>query len=674
MPASPRNKKAFEIDVQGLRAVAIILVVLSHLPEPFKFKGGFIGVDIFFVISGYVISKNLLTLSSQRSSSARFRTFMASRVRRLAPALAISIIIVELMIPLFAPTNQLLDSSRSGAYASAFLSNIDFLIHFQSYWNPEITQNAFLHTWSLGVEFQNYIFLGALLIVMQCLGVKRKIPYIKMFLILLTISSLIGYMYFSTLSSSLNSQNVAFYNPLTRIWEMSLGFLVTVFSKPDHPRRQNEKYSFFLAIVFVISIIFIGDKSGTGLFVIIPVVSTAGYLFFRDKNKSSILTNKIMIRIGNISYSFYLYHWPLIVMSQWLYPGSVLAAVVAVVASLVLAQLSFSFIELPFRSRRKFIFGSTFASVAILIVALVVSLLVHGSMKTRVEATLAIPQTHELIPPTGNEIPADFYVTEQSHCTSTEQFIECANSGELLSQKMIVVIGDSLGYRLFPAVQHLAISNGYNAAMFWQGKCGIEIDSCDEVVYEYLRSHNVEKLVVAMNFDRASNVLNSVELATGEKAECPSNEAISKCKIHVNAVDKFEKDAAVGVKSLLQLSNEIYIALPFAQQASAPTSCNLSPRILTIFDSTSNPYIDGCGSTSLSWQIERQGIFPEALRSIVENSGDSVTIWDPNETLCQQSWCPTQTTEGEQFMSDGIHWTLEGSRFFVPQLKRILFE
>ena len=231
--AQPSGKRR---DIQVLRAIAVLLVVAYHLPGGWHLGGGFIGVDVFFAISGYVITESILRSPPDALRHPRFFwTFMGKRCRRLVPALSVAIAATVVVILLFAPAAQI----RGGLFAAAasllFVSNIWFLRNFDSYWNPELAYSPLLHMWSLAVEFQVYlvfplIFIVGLRLLQDRAGdALRRIAVAVAVLSLLSLAAFLYLLYGrQAFVFGENPASVAFYAPVSRFWEFGVGAVIAL--------------------------------------------------------------------------------------------------------------------------------------------------------------------------------------------------------------------------------------------------------------------------------------------------------------------------------------------------------------------------------------------------------------------------------------------------------------
>jgi len=332
-------------DIDGLRAVAILSVVIFHT-YPSLLKGGFVGVDIFFVISGYLISK--IIFSSLERERFSIVEFYVRRIRRIFPAL-ILVMVTTLVIGwfiLFAPEFKQLGKHVAGG--ATFLSN--FILWTESgYFNDASTYKPLLHLWSLGIEEQFYIVWPLLLTLVW----KRQWGF-------LWITAVIAIVSFSTNVYLIDRNPVsAFYLPTSRFWELMLGGLLSymVLHRPQLFRSCKSGQSFLgLSLLGIALLALDKGDSFPGWWALLPtlgtffIISAGPDALFNKK----ILSNRLMIWIGLISYPLYLWHWVLLSFLRIEETGpSRLIRFWAIVFSFVLAGLTYKIIEAPFRNEKK---------------------------------------------------------------------------------------------------------------------------------------------------------------------------------------------------------------------------------------------------------------------------------------------------------------------------------
>ncbi|MBB4853052.1 peptidoglycan/LPS O-acetylase OafA/YrhL [Mycobacteroides chelonae] len=347
-------------DIQGLRAVAVLLVVAYHsgLPVP----GGFVGVDVFFVISGFVITR-LLLRETERAGSIDLRRFYARRVRRLLPALALLIVVVLPMTAVLqSPLGSMQVAARTAAAAALFVSNAVLFLEPSGYFAAPAAMNPFLHTWSLAVEEQFYLIFPGVMVLAAYVAVRRRAVTFVLLLVLSLVSFLLAIYLTASTGFPFHAHNPAFsfYSSLTRAWEFGVGALIAL--GENRIRRWGARTALPLAALGVAGVVWGAFAISAadpfpGFNALIPVLGS-GLLIIAGTTSSQqpvgwVLSSAPMQWIGDLSYSWYLWHWPVIVFAnnmvdaryRWVLPC-------AGVLSLLPAWLSKRYVEDPIRSGR----------------------------------------------------------------------------------------------------------------------------------------------------------------------------------------------------------------------------------------------------------------------------------------------------------------------------------
>jgi len=342
------NAMTYRPDIDGLRALAVLSVVLFHYqlgPVP----GGFVGVDVFFVISGYLITA-IISGEIERGGFS-FLGFYDRRVRRILPA-ALVVIVASLVAGYFIllPTAYAILGGSAG-YSAAGLANLYFFWN-TGYFDASAEMQPMLHMWSLAVEEQFYLVWPLVLLLAARLSSNSR-PVIAGILAAIIVASFAT----SVAILEVGDPKVGFYMLHSRAWELALGGLLVFL-----PRISGRIFAELLSLAglgLVIGAFFLLDAESKfpGINAAYPVVGAA--LLVWPKNRAtwvgSLLSLRPLVFIGKISFSLYLYHWPLLVFYR-LYgtgePPETTAALVLVLASFILAVLSWRFIEQPFRKRR----------------------------------------------------------------------------------------------------------------------------------------------------------------------------------------------------------------------------------------------------------------------------------------------------------------------------------
>ncbi|WP_027682683.1 acyltransferase family protein [Rhizobium leguminosarum] len=330
---SDAAERAYRPDINALRAVAVASVVLFHFGVP-GFKGGFVGVDVFFVISGFLMT----AIITRRLSSGRFNLieFYLDRGRRIVPALAVMIMTILVLGWQALPTLEFRQLATEAKLALLFLSNELFLSQ-AGYFDKESTSKWLLHTWSLSVEWQFYVLYP--LILWGAWSVTPRRGMITA--VVATIFALsVGWLLLPHANSSL-----AFYSLTTRAWEMATGGLVCLFSHRFRPSRSAQ----IAGIVLVsLSVVIIKDGlAWPGLATFFPVLGAALVIAAGD-NRSLPRALACASPIGAASYSIYLWHWPITVgLHYFMIDKSPAVISAGILSSLVLGAISYQVIERP---------------------------------------------------------------------------------------------------------------------------------------------------------------------------------------------------------------------------------------------------------------------------------------------------------------------------------------
>ena len=308
-------KFSYRPEIDGLRAIAVGAVILYHAQITIfgyqPFKGGFIGVDIFFVISGYLITSIILQ-ELVTTGSFSFKHFYERRIRRILPVL-LFVMLVSLPIAwMYLFPNILVDFSKSILYSIGFSSN--FYFHYSGLeYSVDGLQHPFLHTWSLSLEEQYYILFPIILLI----TFKYFRKYLIHFLIFGFIVSLGLAEWFSR-----NFPSASFYFLPTRVWELLAGSILAYLEIKKGNRSQNKEFNLILPFTGLIlighSILFFNDEMfHPSFYTLSPVIGVCLIIWFSQKDElfTKIFSTKLFVGIGLISYSLYLWHYPIFVFA-----------------------------------------------------------------------------------------------------------------------------------------------------------------------------------------------------------------------------------------------------------------------------------------------------------------------------------------------------------------------
>ena len=348
MGISEKNnqKKLYIPEIDGFRAIAILAVLVNHID--FKFlKSGYLGVDIFFVISGYVITKSVMN----QNFSGFFdfiKYFFERRIKRLLPALLFYVIVISIIICLFNPYPNV--SIRTGFFSLLGLSNFYLFKYSTDYFAQASYLNPFINTWSLAVEEQFYLIFPGILYLNGLFNKKRKSNFrLIQTIFILSIFSLILFLRNYYLYSSFS-----YFLLPTRFWEIGFGVLtfLTLRKFEDFFLKKlsnNLLQLQLLGILILFLVLFSANQFSQFKTLIVVLITSLFLISFEQKTFiNKILSKKPLVYIGKLSYSLYLWHWGIISLSIWIY-GKESNPFIILVLIFLISFISFRFIENPLR-------------------------------------------------------------------------------------------------------------------------------------------------------------------------------------------------------------------------------------------------------------------------------------------------------------------------------------
>lgn len=333
---------AYRADIDGLRAVAVVPVVLFHVGAPI-FTGGFVGVDVFFVISGYLITSIILPeIDAGRFSIA---AFYERRIRRIFPALiAVLIFCAALGFVILAPSDYR-TLGQSIVATTTFVSNI-FFWRQANYFAAPASENPLLHTWSLSIEEQFYLFYPLLLLFVSRQRGNR--------IVIVIIACLLSFLAGAVLVFF--KPSATFYLGPTRAWELLIGGLIALVGPSNYPNKNLNHYAALLGTAFVVfsMLVYSSSTKFPGTAALLPVVGTALIIWSGQREPTFVhrlLSLPPLTAVGKASYSLYLWHFPLIAFASYVelmgLDGRTKAAICLI--SLIISFLSLRYVERPFR-------------------------------------------------------------------------------------------------------------------------------------------------------------------------------------------------------------------------------------------------------------------------------------------------------------------------------------
>ena len=372
------EKLTYRAEIDGLRSIAVVSVILYHAQlEVFNrdwFQGGYVGVDVFFVISGYLITRIIL-FELYRTGSFSFKRFYERRARRILPVLFLVILVSIPVAWIKLLPQEITEYSRSILSSIFFGSNFYFHAIQTSYGAESALLKPFLHTWSLGVEEQFYLVFPVFLL----LSFRFFKEHVFFLILFLSIASLVMAQYLAPIRPELN-----FYLPFTRFWELAVGSMLAyrelIHRNVVMQAAWSELLSWSGLGLVVYSILFFdGQTLHPGFYTLIPVLGVSLVIYFGSATRLvlKLLASKLMVAVGLISYSAYLWHFPIFAFAR-VRDSSItnMDKFGLIVLTLALSLASYWIIEKPFRRR---ISGNVFhVSLGLAFVAIVLPLSYSG--------------------------------------------------------------------------------------------------------------------------------------------------------------------------------------------------------------------------------------------------------------------------------------------------------
>lgn len=431
----------FRNDIQGLRAIAVLAVIIFHVNKAWL-PGGFIGVDIFFVISGYLMT--VIILSQKKSQSFSFIRFYLNRIKRIVPVYLVVLTATTVLMAIFLTTRDFAFFKQSLVAATFFFSNIYFA-DFGEYFGPSVNELPLLHTWSLAIEMQFYLLLPVFLLVMP-----KKLVRASMVLIVFVLMAYVTY----TLTAR------SYFSLIARIPEFLVGGLagLTIRENPVYLtkiKKSNWLAIFALLLIFC-SLFFINAENDFPGVLALPACIGTLIIIVQGQSKiNTLLAIKPLVFVGTISYSLYLWHWPILAGIRYYiqeYQLSLIFVLLAIFCTFLLAVFSYVLVEKNIQKTQKSIrFFVQMATIAVLSLATVIACL---SINKRIVAPLPKSMQQYAVPDevchakiVGDCIQGDresdqeFLIIGDSHAGQLNIFADVV--GKINQQKFKVITATS---------------------------------------------------------------------------------------------------------------------------------------------------------------------------------------------------------------------------------------
>jgi len=641
MQTQPTQAEYFRSDIQGLRGIAVLLVVIYHTGV--ALPGGYIGVDIFFVISGFVITQ-LLLRETNATGTISLKSFYERRIKRILPAVAFAIIgTVLLSISALSPFGEQQQVAQTARASSFFAANFYFYLQ-DSYW--ALAENPLRHLWSLAVEEQFYIFFPVLLLALNKLKIRINSRLsVAILIVISTISFVISYLLSIGEQILPKPELFAFFGTPWRMWEFLAGSLIAL---APSTRIAVKSIAAPLSAISVAAITWsaISFDSYTpfpGSAALIPVLATTALIYLGTQSNlfTTLLSARPLTAIGDISYSWYLWHWPLIVFAHRVFPTSeVIAPISAALISVLFAIFSLLKIENPIR-HNSLIHGKRALQLgAVCVLApLVFSIATQKLSDTGLGLTELRSDSSDISYADTKVCRVDLIVDlENSKCDDY-------SFGPLA--KRILLVGDSAAGSISDAIASVAKSNEFNFSVYYANSCPVTAraykyrENCDSnfaQISDYIEKLSPDLLIIA----------NMSDLYVSESG-------LGKVIVDFDGNPARSADEALqlwiaGLRSRIENSFSMRKVLIVQQP---PLSAMREPILLQkLFDE----------EISLDNSDTRNMIV--AAEADLFKKYANVAVFDPATVLCDGQNC-IQTLNGDALYYDGRHLTVKGSLLMV---------
>jgi peptidoglycan/LPS O-acetylase OafA/YrhL len=661
-------------EIDGMRATAVLAVFINHLHSQWL-PGGFVGVDIFFVISGYVVSKSLITY--EYHSFARYLgAFYARRVIRILPALLACLLVTTVFTILFIPQSWLSESiPTTGKWAVFGAANIALINTADGYFAPRAEYNPFTHMWSLGVEEQFYLLFPIIFILWvrqrgsKTLWIRRSTSLVLPILLLASLLVAVQ------LSSA--DPDRGFYSLLSRFWEMAAGALLfqlhvsrPLRSSTHLPTQGWSHHALSVLGVGMIGVSFVAcqpDKIPMPMG-LLPVVGTLALLHVTGRGNcevhwlTRILANPSARQLGLISYSLYLWHWPVIVLMRWtvgLQSPVTLAA--AVVLSLALAMASYYMLESPIRTNPFLRHAPSLIKIGIGVSVALASLKgITSAFAHQASLSLSVTRDRQVWEPSAWTPPPPIAAQLKSSKVPRQT----------LAGRKIFVVGNSHSGAYSGVLSRVRYATGLDYSIIQDIKCPIglmmnpirQIEGCAAVQDQFLVQLKKEA--------RPGDLVFFASLRTprfrDQWTDLVSDASLLNAIMNPSAAEqrrqgRLETDGLI--ENIKGLGLRVMIDLPKPLFKTPAFRCS-------DWFNQSNPICVAGFQTDPKILLKLRAPIVAEIRSMRVRHPDLV-IWDPFSSLCSSSPCQS-FADGKPLFFDGDHLSGYGNAVLYPDFLRAL--
>ena len=648
--------------IDGLRAIAVLAVILFHMDCLPFWQGGFTGVDIFFVISGYVISKSLAGKSDPTLGSYLLR-FYKRRLTRIIPALLVMLLVTTLASALFIPSAWLSHTiDASGLSAFFGYSNFKFAWDNENYFSPRVDFNPFLHTWSLGLEEQFYLLFPLIFYLQSKTKGKNAKRAMMSSVILMALAG--ASFVFSIFESAAQSKN-AFYLLPSRFWELAAGAMLFLLHRQGRlvPKSKASSNLLILTGLATTTAGFLMAQPHAFPFpwALLPVTGTVlliSGVLERGSADAALqrgLSHPVLTYIGRISYSLYLWHWPVSVLFRWTFGfETTIAKGLYVLVTFLLAMISYHSIENPLR-RSPFLKAQRNWRVVATSLAVIVATFLLARFIVNSKSELSLSVTKDTYVWNSRRHWADGPkkpITEDPNVLGRRIFA-VGDSHTAAYRTMLNIVSKELGLEVHEYEQGGGAIAGLLKPM--NEECRTHYNSALQEISSQVRNGDVVFLAslrmpeFADQFEPV-NVDDVVKEFFSEKAVQDRKAAL------VEAHTIVEELTNIGAYVVLEAPLPVLFAPPY--------------RCSDWFNKMNPIGANGLTVSRDFLETVRRPVM-ESMAALAA-SHDRVYIWDPFPVLCTTETFSAYDHKGQPIFRDGDHLSANGNRILAPSFREFL--
>jgi peptidoglycan/LPS O-acetylase OafA/YrhL len=681
-----RHPKTYIPQIDSLRAIAVVAVIIYHL-DSVLLPGGFSGVDVFFVISGYVVSASLA--ADAQTSFLRFLTgFYARRIVRIVPPLLACLVATSIAATLLIPNSWLSSTSQDTAkYAFVGMSNFALIWSSDGYFSPRVEYNPYTHTWSLGVEEQFYVVFPLLFFI--CERLRRRagaLGIVANTLLGLLLALSLAYGWYATTAAPAQ----AFYLLPSRFWELACGALL--FQLQSHTKLVLRSAvvvtsAMLLGLALLAAAFYLSTERSFpfpwALLAVGGAALTIAGVTAPQANHSLVgrmLSSPALVFIGKLSYSLYLWHWPVMVLLRWttgLQTSLQMALALALTA--ILSFVSFSLLENPIRRSRLVLAQPRWRVIAAGLACILLAQTLTTNVFTR-QSYISLSVTRD----TRTWYPyawPDQAAQRRAQCKTKRSFAAAGTGGittyepvdckpQLAQPRQLFVIGDSHAGAYTTLLYTLAEENALRVMIYSKGGCRVANlgqplkdlgGGCDQFVSATIQDIQQRAnpgdvvLMASLKLHRLESATQGeAALLAAQEKENPSSRAARSA-----ALEETDKQ----LSALEQKDIRVIIEAPKPLFKSPPFRC------LDWFNSQ-NPVCAGGLTMSREYLLKYRQPIMRSLDAL-SSKHQSLSVWDPFPVLCPLDPCAAVERTGPLFF-DGDHLSAHGNRVLYPSFLKLL--